>query len=154
MSEVPERSYTVKKLWSRHKEILRLIASGLYNQKQVGELLGVDPQTINNVVNCALGKQTLEMLNGAADAEAVDLLAKYKALAPLALAIQTEMMMEEGTSKPLKNAIANKLQDRAGYAPVAKNLNVNVNRAMNGDDLDRIKARVRQLRQLDVGEEP
>lgn len=152
MDDTPQRSYTITKLWSRHKEILRLIASGLYSQKQVAEIVGTDPQTINNVVNCALGKQTLEMLHGAADAETVDLLARYKVLAPIMLTLQTEMAMEEGTSKPLKNAIANRIQDRAGYAPVAKNLNVNLNRVMSREDLEGIKARVRQLRQVGVGE--
>jgi predicted DNA-binding protein (UPF0251 family) len=149
--EVKERSYTVSKLWSRSKEILRLVASGLYTQREVAEIVGVTPQTVNNLVNCALGKETLEMLDGAADAEAVDLIGKIKALAPIALALQQEMMLEEGTPKRLKNDIANKVLDRAGYVPVTKNMNLNLNGKLTRDDVMHLKERANELRK--VGED-
>lgn len=146
-----ERSYSITKLWSRHKEIIRLVSSGLYTQNEVAKITGNSIQTISNVMNCALGKQARDILEGVADAEAVDLMARYKVLAPLALAIQQEMLIEESTTKNLKNDIANKIQDRAGYVPVTKNISVNVNRALTREDIESIKSRARELKEMQVG---
>ena len=140
-----ERSYSIQKLWGRSKEILRLFASGVYSQVEIAKILGISAQTVNNIVNSALGKQSLEILEGAADAEAIDLVARYKALAPIALSLQTEMMMGTDTTQALKNAIADKIQDRAGYMPVSKNLNVNVNAGLSKEDIAEIKNRAREI---------
>jgi predicted transcriptional regulator len=142
------RSYNIQKLWGRAKEIVRLFASGVYTQVEIAKILGVTAQTVNNVLNSALGKQMLAILDGAADAEAIDLFAQYKALAPVALALQTNMMMDETTSNALKNAIADKIQDRAGYMPVNRNLNVNLNGELTKDDVAKIKDRAAELRAL------
>jgi len=145
--------YDIKRLWGQQKEILRLVASGLYNNKQVAEMVGVTPQTVSNIINSALGKQTLEMLEGAADSEAVDLMIKLRALAPIALSVQEEIMMDDETPKRLKNDVANKMLDRAGYAPINKNLNMNLNAGLKREDIEAIKQRARELQEVEMAQE-
>lgn len=140
-----EKSYSIQKLWSRQKEIIRLVASGLHTQREVAEILGIAESTVSNIVTSALGRQTLDMLEGAADAETVDLMVKIRALAPIALSVQEEMLLDAGTPQRLKNDISNKVLDRAGYVPVNKNLNMNVNRGLTQEDIDSIKRRAKQL---------
>jgi len=149
-----QRSYSISKLWGKSKEIVRLYASGVYTQKEIAEIVGVSTQTVNNILNSALGKQSLAILEGAADAETIDLVARYKALAPIALQLQTEIMMGEDTTKALKNAIADKIQDRAGYVPVNRNLNMNVNAGLSKEDIAEIKNRADEIRLVREEERP
>ena len=147
------KSYDIQRLWGQQKEILRLVASGLYNNKEVAEILGCTPQTISNIINSELGKQTLEIIEGAADADTVDLMVKIRALAPIALAVQEEMMLDEATSKGLKNKVADKMLDRAGYTPISKNLNLNMNAGLTGEDIEAIKKRAAELNEVKVNRE-
>lgn len=152
IQEDQQNCYSVKALWSRHKKILRLLSTGQYSRTDIAESVGVTPQTVSNIANSALGKETLEILNGAADAESVDLMARFKALAPIALSIQQELMMEENTPKRLKNDIANKILDRSGYQPVSKNLNVSVNKELTREEISEIKDRAKEIKNVDYEE--
>lgn len=140
--------YDIKRLWGQQKEMLRLVAAGLYTNKQIAEIVGVTPQTVSNIINSALGKQTLEILEGAADSEMVDLMVKIRSLAPIALSVQEEIMLDEDTSKRLKVDVANKMLDRAGYVPISKNMNLNLNAGLKREDIDAIKKRAKELQEV------
>ena len=142
--------YDIKRLWGQQKEILRLVASGLYKNKDIADIVGVTPQTVSNIINSALGKQTLEILNGAADSEMVDLMVKIRALAPIALTVQEDILLDEDTPKRLKTDIANKVLDRAGYAPISKNMNLNLNAGLKREDIEAIKKRAKELQEVKV----
>lgn len=148
--EEGNKKYDIQRLWGQQKEILRLVASGLYNNKQIAEIVGVTPQTVSNIINSALGKQTLELLEGAADAETLDLMVKIRSLAPIALAVQEEILLGDDTPKRLKNDISNKVLDRAGYAPVAKSMNLNLSAGIKAEDLEAIKKRAAELSEVKV----
>ena len=151
--EEGNKNYDIKRLWGQQKEILRMVASGLYNNKQIAEMVGVTPQTVSNIINSSLGKQTLEVLQGAADAETVDLMVKLRALAPIALSVQEEVMLGEDTPQRLKVDVANKMLDRAGYAPITKNMNLNLNAGLTKDDIASIKARAKELEEVELARE-
>jgi DNA-binding CsgD family transcriptional regulator len=136
--------YKIKELHSRQKEILRLLATGLYNIQEVAEITGVSPRTVYNIANTALGKQTIEMLNGVADSETIDLMVQIRNLAPIALAVQQGFMLDEGAPIGVRNKIADKLLDRAGYSPVNKNLNMNY--GLSREELQAVKERAEELR--------
>ena len=119
----------------------------------MAELVGCTPQTISNIINSALGKQTLEIIQGAADADTVDLMVKIRALAPIAMAVQEEIMLDEATSKGLKNKVADKVLDRAGYTPISKNLNLNLNAGLTGEDIEAIKKRAAELNEVKINRE-
>ena len=151
--EEGNKNYDIQRLWGQQKEILRLVASGLYNNREVADLVGVTPQTISNIINSALGKQTLEILQGAADAETVDLMTKIRALAPIALAVQEEIMLDEDTSKGLKNRVSEQMLHKAGYVPISKNLNLNLNAGVTAEDIEAIKKRAKELNEVKINRE-
>ena len=78
---------------------------------------------------------------------------RIRTLAPLALAVQEDLLLNEGSSDGLKNKIADKMLDRAGYVPVAKNINVNVNAGLKKEDLDIIKKRAMEIKEMTKVEE-
>jgi hypothetical protein len=138
--------HEIKRLWGKQKEILRLVASGLYNNKEIAAMVDVTPQTISNIIHSSMGKNTLEMLQGTADVEAIDLMKRIKVLSHIALSVQEDLLIGDGATPDLKNKIADKLLDRAGYTPISKNLNLNVNKGLTSEDLERIKKRAAELR--------
>ena len=155
MPYTPEgnKSYDIQRLWGQQKEILRLVASGLYNNKEVAEMVGVTPQTISNIINSALGKQTLEILEGAADADTVDLMVKIRSLAPIALAVQENIMLDEETPIGLKNKVSEQMLHKAGYVPVQKSISLNANIGLTGDDIEAIKKRAEELQEVKINRE-
>ncbi len=142
------KDYNIVRLWGQQKEILRLVASGLYKNTEVADMIGVTPQTVSNIINSALGKQTLDLLQGAADSDTVDLMVKIRSLAPLALAVQENILTDDATHPRLKNDISNKVLDRAGYMPISKNLNLNLNAGVTAEDLEAIKKRAAELNEV------
>jgi len=141
----------IQKLWSRQKQILRLYASGLYQKREIADFLGVSESTIQAVVNSALGREYIDMLNGAIEFDAVDLMKRIKTLSVIALSQQEEMLLDPGTPKQLKNQIAEKLLDRAGYGATQKNINLNANIEMTVEEVNAIKNRAAELKALYEG---
>lgn len=151
--EVATKSLQIQNLWGRHKEMLRLHATNLYTIKEIAEGLGVNPQTVYKIISSELGKQQLAMLEGAADSDSVDLMVAIRAFAPVAIAIQQEIVLDEGTSAELKNKICDKYVDRVVGTPLSKNLNLNVSAGLNRGDLDLIKKRAMEIKELTKVEE-
>lgn len=147
------KNYNIARLWGRHKNMLSLFSTGLYTIKEIAKQLGVSPQSVSHIVNSELGKQHLAMLNGAADSETMDLMVRIKAMAPIALAVQEELLLSEESTGDLKHKIADKMLDRAGYAPITKNLNVNVSAGLKKEDLDLIKKRAMEIKEMTKVEE-
>lgn len=142
------KNYQIQRLWGRHKQMLRMISLGLYTVQEIADELGVEHHTVSKVINSELGKEMLAMLAGAADSETMDLMVRIRTLAPVALAVQEDLLLDEGSSGDLKNKIADKMLDRAGYAPVTKNLNVNVSAGLKKEDLDIIKRRAKEIKEM------
>ncbi len=153
-NEEGNQTYDIKRLWGRHKEMLRLHASGLFTIKEIAEELGVSKQTVSHIINSELGKQQLAILEGAADSDAVDLMVSVRSFAPVALAIQQEIALDEdGTTKELRNKICDKFVDRVVGTPMSKNINLNVSAGLKKEDLDEIKQRAMEIKNLTKVEE-
>jgi len=149
-SEEGQKHYNLKRLWGKQREVIRLVSSGLYNVNEVASIVGLSPRTVSNIINSPLGKSHMEILQGAKDSTAIDVANQIDALTPIALAIQTDIMLNDETDPKLRASIADKLLDRGGHVPVNKNLNVNVNRGLTDDDLAAIKKRAKELRGVEV----
>jgi len=152
------KEYNLQSLHMRSKRVLTMYASGMYKQVDIARILGMSESMVTKILNSPLGKSMLIMLEAAAEAEAVDMLAHYKSTAPMAFAIQTDMMMDENTPLTLKNRIADKIQDRAGYTPISKNLNVNAQAALTREDVlelsqDAEKVRAANAKEVKVDSE-
>ena len=140
------KHYAVKKLWSNQKEILRLLASGLYSPKQIADIVGVNVHTIYRLSKSEMGKQYIEMIEGAGDAEALEINSRLKQLAPIALSIQEDILFDE-SNPTLQNKIADKILDRAGHVPVTKNITGVVSAGLTRSDIAGLKEKAKALRE-------
>jgi predicted transcriptional regulator len=134
-----------KRLLSRQKEILRWVSSGLYNHKEIAEILGVTTATVCNIIRSELGRKTLAMFEDSADFDVVQMQERIKTAASLALTIQEDMMLDEETPLRLKKDLTDGFLNRAGFSPVNKNMNLNVSAGLTREDIERIKTRAREL---------
>ena len=137
----------IHRLWGKQKEILRMVASGLYTNKEIANTLGCSQQTVTNILRSALGQQTVEMLQGAADQDCINVMSKLNQLAPIAVAVQEEMLLDENTDPKLKHRIADKIIDRNIGTPVARSISMNLNQGLSREDLDKIKNRAKEIQQ-------
>lgn len=151
--EVTERTivrrstnYDIKKLWFNQKEILRLLASGIYTPKEVAEMCDVAVSTVNRLARTEHGKEYMEMISGAADNDTRFLVSRINKAAHIAFSVQLDMMMDENEKSSIRNNIADKIMDRAGYTPISKSMNMNVNQFLENDDISDIKQRAMELK--------
>jgi len=111
------KAYQVKNLWSRHNEMLRLKLLGVSNKK-IGEILGIRREYVSQVVNSDIAKAKLSVMEGARDAETLDVAIEIKRMIPKALKIYEEILNdEEGrVSMTLKKNTADTIvKDLGGY---------------------------------------
>lgn len=60
--------YDIKKLWSRHKEILQLDSMG-YKGSEIAKMLDIDPVTVSLTLNSTLGKEAQAVIRDERDEE-------------------------------------------------------------------------------------
>ena len=137
------RHLKVTQLWAKQKRILQLVSLG-YTNKEVAELMDVNVSTVNYLTKSELGKMYLNLLQAASEVEAINVRRAIEELAPLALAIQTEILTSENSSPALKVKIADSFLDRAGHSPTQKRVNVDIG-LYNGEDLSAIKSRAKEI---------
>jgi hypothetical protein len=84
-SDKGNATYTVKRIWERHKEIGRLHAIGL-KHTQIARMVGVTPQTVSNVLNNAIVQTNIVTpLSTARDNDAKSITKRLQEVAPLAI---------------------------------------------------------------------
>ena len=140
------KEYDIERLWSNQKEILRLVASGIYTPQEVANLCNVAVSTVYRLIKTEMGQQYIEMISGASDQDAVDVTSRVKALADIALSVQEDFLLDSTLEKGLRNKIADKILDRAGHVPVTKNLNVKIGAGLTIDAIEQIKVKANLLR--------
>ncbi len=140
----PTRSWDIKQLWQRNHEIIRLAFLG-WKHKDIAEHLGVTPVTVSNTVNSTLGKDKLNLMTGARDAETIDVAKEISNMAPKALKIYDKILDEESpASLSLQKQTADTgLKDILGYAAPKKFEGKFAHAHLSADDLDRVKQRGR-----------
>ena len=111
------RKYNIKEMWDCHHEVVRLALLGL-KHVDIANTLGVSPVMVSYTLNSPIVKRQLAIMRGARDAEAVDVAAQIKALAPKAVEILEKLMDSEQESMQFKAATG--VLDRAGHAPVQR----------------------------------
>ena len=137
-----ERKYEIQNIWDTHREIMRLLVSGMHHV-DIARELNVTTATVSNVMNSAICKRQMELMRAAADLDAVDVAKRIQEVAPIAL--QTlESLMCEGTD-PIKFRVATDLLDRAGHAAVKTLRTESLSVHLTKDDIDEIKNRAREI---------
>lgn len=141
------KDYNIKKLWANQKEILRLLASGIYSPQEVADICKVHVSTVYRLAKSEYGRQHMAMIEGAADADTSNLVSRIKSLAPIALSIQADMMLDLDVDPKLRDKIADKIIDRAGYAPTTK-IDMTSRKGLSHDDINSIVEKAEELRRM------
>jgi len=139
----PRKSWEVTEMWDVHKEIARRIVLGQKNNV-IAEALNCSYQLVSNVRNSPVIKEHTEIMQGAADAECVDVARRITEMAPAALdVLETILTEKEGqASLALKLKTAESILDRAGHSKIQKTQNLHAH--LTGDQLNAIKERAIQ----------
>ena len=133
----------IKELWGTSREILRLVSLGLKNT-EVAKQLDITPQTVSDVKNSDLGKERLKLMQGARDADTVDIAKWIKEATSKSLKIYDQILdEEEGTiSWSLKKNTADTVvKDLAGLEAPKKIITGH----FSLDEIEAIKQRGKEL---------
>jgi FixJ family two-component response regulator len=128
-------------MWELHHEIARRILLGQKNTV-IAESLHCNPQTVSLVRNSPIVKDKIAIMEGAADANAVDVATRIRELAPEALDVLEEVMRaKETASMALRAKVAESVLDRAGHSAVRTIKSEGIHAHLSLDDLNTIKQR-------------
>ena len=140
------KTFEVSEMWEVHKEITRLLLLG-YKNVEIAERLGVSEVMVSYTRNSKVVEDKLEIMEGARDADTVDLSREIKIKAPIALALLEDVLKgEEGTigelaSPALRVKTAENWMDRAGYAVNRGNSGVQLHAHFDAKDITELKQR-------------
>lgn len=109
-------TYQLKKMRSRHHEIVRQVVLGTPDV-EVARNLGVTSVMVRYTRESPIVADKIAVLHGAMDADTLDLAKEIRALAPVALAIMEEFLLDASHDKKERRAIAQDLLDRDGRVP-------------------------------------
>lgn len=136
------RTFRVSKMWEVHHEIARRLSLGEDNVA-IAKSLGVSPAMVSYTKNSKPVQDKVAIMQGAMDADTVDLGIKIQQSAPRALRLIEDIIAgtEDEASISLRARMADKHLDRAGYSPV-KRLQV-ASAQLTREDIEEIKERAR-----------
>lgn len=129
--------YELKKLRSRHHQIIRLKASGKFKNKEIAEIVNVTPQTVSNTLNSELAQRKMAQLQDDIDDQFMDLMAELRKLAEVGVEEIRDALLNETVSKEERLDLAQDLLDRTGYGKTS-NLNIN-KRQVTDKDIEEIR---------------
>jgi len=150
--------YDIKKLWSRHKEIIRLEALGCYTHVEIAQLCGCTPQTVQLILNSTLGKEASTALCAVRDAEFEQQRDKIMEMTWKALDVYNEIIDNPNESNKLKKEVAdNVLLELSGHKAATKIQTQSVSTVLSADELAEFKSRAFNAAKaagkiIDVGE--
>lgn len=140
---INNRNYEIQILQEDHREILRRLTVG-QSVKDIAKALSITPTKVTYVKNSRLGKNELSIIQGARNAEAIEISKQIKELQPKAIALMEEVMDDEEKSpRALRVKIAMDILDRGGHGAIKRNVNLNKN--LSEENINKIKDRARLM---------
>ncbi len=137
----PRKTWQVTEMWELHHEIARRLLLGQKNTV-IAQALNCHPQTISLIRNSPVVQDHLDLMKGAADANAVDVAQRITEMAPEALDVLKEVLeAKETASLSLRAKVAGDILDRAGHSAIRTVRTEGIHAHLTSDDLERIKAR-------------
>jgi len=138
----PERTFDIKQLWQRNHEIVRLAFLG-WKHKDIADHLGVTPTTVSNTVNSTLGKDKLNLMTGARDAQAMDVMEEIQNMIPKAIKVYDDILEDDSpASWSLKKSTADTvIKDILGNVAPKKVEGRFMHAHLGEEAIDRIKER-------------
>lgn len=142
--KAPKKGFQPTQLWDRYQEIARRIVIGQKNV-EIANDMNVTPEMVSYVRNSDLVQARIDTLQTAADSETVNIASRIKSMAPKALDILQAVLdgRVDGEKIPakLRAEHAEKLLDRAGYAPPREIKAHMLHGHYTAEDIERIKKR-------------
>ena len=143
------KTFQVGKMWEVHQEIARLILLG-YKNVEISERLGITEAMVSYTRNSPVVKDKINIMEGARDAETIDLSKEIRMKAPKALKILEQIINGEGgtigelASPALRAKTAESWIDRAGYA-VQRNQgpSMHLHAHFTADEIEKLKERAK-----------
>ena len=138
------RNYQIQSLQEDHREILRRLTLG-QSVKDIASSLQITPTKVTYVKNSHIGKRELSLIQGARNAEAIEVTKQIQELAPKALEILNDVMDDvEGKNSPmLKVKVATDILDRAGHGAVKRKISLHKN--LSEENINNIKQRAKDM---------
>lgn len=133
--------HDLKKMKQIHHEIALYAVLG-YQPGQIAKKLEVTVAMVRYTLNSTLVKRKLAILRAERDKEALDITARLKELAPLALDELENMLLHPNTNETNRKNIAQDLLDRSGHGAVKKVADVSEH--LTTDDINEIKEIARE----------
>jgi hypothetical protein len=144
------KGWQVAEMWDKHHEIARRLVLGIESNTEIAKALGVTAQQVSNVKNSPVVQDKVVVMRAARDATTIDLSKDILEMAPIAIARMREAL-EDGTVKGKELSAegilkqANNIIDREVGKPTLRVDTRNVHGHFTMDDIDRIKAKAREL---------
>ena len=136
--------WVVSEMWDLHHEIARRISLGQKNV-EIAKALGCTPQTVSNVRNSPVVQEHISILQGARDADTIDLAREIKEIAPVALQLLKNVINGEkegvNASIALRAREANNMLARVGHGVPHKVQAEVANWHLTSKDIQDIKQR-------------
>jgi len=143
-------TFELTALYDRHREILRLKLLGMKSD-EIAASMRIHPSTVNYTINSRIGRDQLEIMQGARDAESIDLAIRIKNFAPNCLKLLEDVIdkgvvtyEDSSTEKasPLTRVkTAQDYADRAGLGAVKRH--AILTGRLTKDRIDKIKEMAR-----------
>ena len=134
------KAWQVSEMWAVHREIARRITLGQKNTV-IAEALNCTKEMVSLVRNSPVVMEHSEIMQGAADAETVDVAKRIQDLAPKSLDVLKDILedKDDRASLALRAKVAESLLDRAGHSKIQKVQSLNTHLTL--EQLNGIKAR-------------
>lgn len=133
--------YELRKLRGRHHLILQLAARG-YKNVDIAKALSITEVTVSYTLNSELGKQKLAALMDKGDLSAVDVILEFQELAPIAVGVLEEILLNDTAKDSDRLSAADKILNGAGVAK-KHSLDINIHHVTD-DEIKEAKLRARK----------
>lgn len=135
-------SWEVSEIWDLHHQIKRRIFLGQKNV-DIARALGCTKEQVSSVRNSPVIREELQKMHESADAEVLDIRAEIKELAPDAMKVLEELMVNPDTPANVRLGCCRDVLDRDGHQAVQQ---VNhLHGHFTANDLLEIKDRAKQI---------
>lgn len=140
------KTYTVQKMWQRHHEIVRLHCLGLKNTS-IAKKLDITPAVVSYTLNSPIVQDRIKMMNGALDAETMDMKKKLDQLAVIALELEEEIITGRDFPIQVRQRSAHSILDRHPETTKRRSIDGEIRHAhahFTAEEIEEIKERGRR----------
>lgn len=138
----PSNCYQLKRLRGIHHQIIRMSAQGMKGV-DIAATLDVTDVMVSYTLNSEIGRQKLAVLNGEADMSSIDVMREFSSLAPLAMEMVEDILLNTAAKDSDRLMAADKILSGAGLLKTGS-VDINVHHTTD-DELKEVKLKAREM---------